>query len=177
MLTAGELRTTVHLIAMLTTTSGVTTVERLADGEPCERVGSDCAGHGAAMRVEPIGIAHCLDPDTLRWEAAMSALPTHASAVAIASAVATPFGTAHALLRSRGALDATAFLDGIVAMLEGFDPHGGDERKRNKIRMHMADRIAGVADHLDDRVESAPEHVQLVKSRPQADAEQGESQS
>lgn len=61
---------------------------RLALGAPWYLAGEDSAGSEAAVRAAPIGLLRWQQPEMLRHEAILSALPTHRQATAVAATVA-----------------------------------------------------------------------------------------
>jgi len=61
---------------------------RLALGAPWYLAGEDSAGSEAAVRAAPIGLLRWQQPEMLRHEAILSALPTHRQPTAVAGAVA-----------------------------------------------------------------------------------------
>jgi ADP-ribosylglycohydrolase len=132
-------------------------VERLARGVPWDSAGEPSAGNGAAMRVAPVGLVHGGDADSLRRDAALSAVITHAHAMAVASAVAQAFLVAWCSHRGPGALVPSDVLAALGVVLDdvadpgepGTWPGAGPEPVR------LIDRLVGVAALLG----STPEHA------------------
>jgi ADP-ribosylglycohydrolase len=124
---------------------------RIRAGEPWSRSGVPSAGNGAAMRAAPIGLVRVDDLDALRLDAALSAIPTHADGMAIASACALAFAVAYLLRTTAGDLEPEAFIGAVVQSLEGIPDPGHPERRvgAGPLRVRLAERIAELPDILD----------------------------
>jgi len=145
-----------RLVAWLPVARGAGSATRqacwaLATGAPWWSAGTPSAGNGAAMRVSPIGLVHRSDPDALRTEAAISAVPTHRDPVAVSGAVVHAFAVAWCSHRA-GGIDPDAFVDAIGRCLIGVHDPGLVPRKPGSTQPEwLADRIAKIPGllHLD----------------------------
>jgi len=118
-------------------------VHNLIDGKPWHAAGVDSAGNGAAMRAAPIGITHSLRVDTLRLDAALSAVVTHADPMATASAIAQAYAVAYLLHVRPGELDTDAFLDSLCGAIADLRDPGHPERRPDSdgFPVRLVDRI------------------------------------
>ena len=124
---------------------------RIRAGEPWTASGVPSAGNGAAMRAAPIGLVRPDDIDALRFDAALSAIPTHADGMAIASAAAVAFAVAYLLRTPTGDLDPLHFVGAVVRSLDGIPDPGHPERRygsRDR-RVRLAERICEFPEFLD----------------------------
>lgn len=129
-------------------------VTALTKGSPWNRSGVDSAGNGAAMRVAPIGLLHRVDPNALRHDAALSAVVTHASQMAVVSAIVQAFSVAHCLHRGpdgpQGASLCAELLAGIRAILAEVEEEAIPERRADRPGpVRLTDRLTEVAAWLD----------------------------
>lgn len=110
-------------------------VHALARGVPWNRAGVDSAGNGAAMRVAPIALFHPVSLGPLRDDAALSAVITHATEMAVVSAIAQASMVAWCLHRVPGALTGESLradlLTGLEVALEGVAEAEVRERRRD----------------------------------------------
>jgi poly(ADP-ribose) glycohydrolase ARH3 len=104
----------------------------LAAGAPwwqvAGRTADDC---GAAVRAAPVGLVHALEttPLALRQAAVLSALPTHAAALAVAGSVALAAGVAwlvREVARGANQIDARELSDFLSAAISGIEPPATD---------------------------------------------------
>lgn len=119
-------------------------VQNLVDGVAWDQAGVDSAGNGAAMRAAPVGLAHVDDVDALRLDAALQALITHASPMAVVSSVAMAYATAWCVVHPPGALAPQTLIDDLVAVLEDLHDPGAVERRPRAAPtpVRLVDRIA-----------------------------------
>jgi poly(ADP-ribose) glycohydrolase ARH3 len=75
-------------------------------------------GNGAAMRVAPVGLLFRNDPERLREQARLSALPTHRHPLGIEGAQLLALAVAIASRTDRDRLDRTVFLEELAAACE-----------------------------------------------------------
>lgn len=131
--------------------SCVAAVENLISGESWHEAGVDSAGNGAAMRAAPVGIARYLDFGSMRLEAALSAVVTHANPMAVASAVAQAYAVAYLLHVRPGELDELAFLDSLCDAIADLHDPGYPERRPDSDRslVRLVDRIGELPRLLD----------------------------
>jgi len=124
---------------------------RIRAGEPWTTSGVASAGNGAAMRAAPIGLARAHDFNALRLDAALSAIPTHADGMAVASACAVAFAVAYLLRVPVGALDPSSFVAAVVRSLDGIPDPGHPERRlgAGRLNVRLSERIAEIPDFLD----------------------------
>lgn len=114
----------------------VEAVSALATGTPWYLAGAPSAGNAAAMRVAPIGLRHPLDVNALRRDAALSAMVTHATQMAVISAVAQAFSVAFCLLRSPTEVTTDSLrselLAGLAIVLDGVMEEAVPERRDDR---------------------------------------------
>ena len=124
----------------------VEAVTRLSDGTPWWEAGAASDGNGAAMRVAPIGLAFPHDHGRLRDEAALSAVVTHSSPMAVAGAVVQALAVALAVRAPSGDLDPDAFVAALVAGTADLHDPGAPERRpeADGTPVRLVDRIAEV---------------------------------
>lgn len=126
-------------------------VERLRDGVRWWEAGTPSAGNGAAMRAAPVGLACVRDPQAMRTQAALSAIPTHADPMAVVSAVVMAYATAWCACRGPEA-EATELLGRIAAFAGDLPDPGHPDRRDDRphpVPVRLVDRIAEVGDLLD----------------------------
>jgi ADP-ribosylglycohydrolase len=137
-------------------------VRALAGGEPWDRAGVDSAGNGAAMRVAPIALFHPVALERLRYDAAVSAVITHANQMAVASAIAQAFMVAWCVHRRPGELTGDSLrselLAGLMVALEGVgesevrerrEDHPTTTRLRDRLVEAFEMRFSSPADAFD----------------------------
>ncbi|MFP5332339.1 MAG: ADP-ribosylglycohydrolase family protein [Acidimicrobiia bacterium] len=131
-------------------------VQALTRGEPWWITGSLSAGNGAAMRAAPIGLLHPLDPEKIRWDAALASIPTHADPTAIAAAAALAFGVAYCLHQTPASFDLGRFVGGIRTVLDDLRDPGVRERRRGAgpDRIRLVDQVVEALEMSDQ-----PAHV------------------
>jgi ADP-ribosylglycohydrolase/uncharacterized protein YifE (UPF0438 family) len=125
--------------------------QRIRSGAAWTESGIPAAGNGAAMRAAPVGLARAGNIEALRLDAALSALPTHADGMAIASAASMAFAVAYLLRTPSGKLDPGDFVHSIVRCLDGIPDAGHRERRdgAGDRRVRLAERIAELPALLD----------------------------
>jgi len=98
-------------------------VERIRQGIPWDRVGTDSFGNGGAMRIAPIGCFYYRDFQALKKNAILSARITHNHPEGLAGAVAqaTAVGLAFAYGLSNEPIEPGGFLDRIAAQVTDID--------------------------------------------------------
>jgi len=143
-----------RLIAWLPTGRGkgqATTeaIQRMVRGQPWWEAGQavNSAGNGAAMRAAPVGLvcAFGATPFDLQRDAVLSALPTHAHPIGVAAAVVIAAGVAYALrqaIAQLARLDPQAFVDFVVAAIEGMEPERTRERRPGGGLIRLSERLA-----------------------------------
>jgi ADP-ribosylglycohydrolase len=121
----------------------VKAVRNLIDGKPWYAAGIESAGNGAAMRAAPIGIVHALRFDALRFDAALSAVVTHADPMAAASATALSYAVSYLLHTPPGMLDPDAFLASLSTAINDLPDPGHPERRPDSdgTPVRLVDRI------------------------------------
>ncbi len=129
----------------------IAAVRALRDDVPWWLSGVDSAGNGAAMRVAPIGIVHTNDLDALRLDAAVAAVPTHANAMAVVSAVAHAWLVARLIATPVGALDPDVLVADLCDAVGDLADPGEVERE------WRARGLTGEPVRLVDRLAAVPE--------------------
>jgi len=124
-------------------------VTRLQAGVPWDEAGEDSAGNGAAMRAAPIGLLRWNDPERLRSEAILSALPTHRAPMAVAGAVAMAAATAWLLTRQAHDWTPDDFIAAIQRAIAGIETTPQPERRDPTSLTTLHDRIGEVPGLLD----------------------------
>jgi ADP-ribosylglycohydrolase len=104
-------------------------VLNLRDGSDWESSGVDSAGNGAAMRVAPVGMLHLDDRRALRRDAELTAVITHTSPTAVASAVAQAAAVAYCLRQGPTGLQPDPLLTEVVAIARTVPDRGVRERR------------------------------------------------
>ena len=110
-------------------------MDRLAEGQGWDKVGTNSFGNGAAMRIGPLGVWYGREPDLSREEliraAKTSARITHRHPQAVAGAVAQALAVARAcsLGLAGRPLDPEPFLTGLVQEISPLDPGSGERLK------------------------------------------------
>ena len=127
--------------------STVKAVTALHAGMPWFRAGVPSAGNGAAMRVSPIGLRNAADVNAIRREAAISALITHATGMAVVSAIAQAFMVALCVHRTVGDLTTdglrSELLTRLAIVLDGVVEEAVPERRPDRPgRYRLRDRLA-----------------------------------
>jgi ADP-ribosylglycohydrolase len=109
-------------------------MDQLRKGSPWDRVGTDSWGNGGAMRIAPIGFFFYDDGDLLRENALLCTHITHRHPQALAGALAQAMAVGMAARKGieGEVFDRRAFLDEIVAGVEGVDSAMAAEIKRIK---------------------------------------------
>jgi ADP-ribosylglycohydrolase len=109
-------------------------MDQLRQGSPWDRVGTDSWGNGGAMRIAPIGFFFYDDGDLLRENALLCTQITHKHPQALAGALAQAMAVGMAARKGieGEVFDSRAFLDEIVAGVEGVDSAMAAEIKRIK---------------------------------------------
>ena len=132
-------------------------IRRLSEGRRWWRAGTPSAGNGAALRAPAVGLAFGDDLERLRLEAARNAVVTHADRLAVASAIVVAHATALLARTPRGGLDATAFVDELIAGLGDLDDTWGRDRRSHagKARVLLVDRLREVVGLLGRAPEEA----------------------
>ena len=125
----------------------------LIDGLSWDEAGSPSAGNGAAMRAAPIGLLHPLDMNSLRRDAAISAVVTHADPTAVLSAAALAYVVADLLHTRPGELDIGGLLERMVANLEDFADPELEERKPEGGTVRLLARLQEMGARLDQSPE------------------------
>jgi ADP-ribosylglycohydrolase len=125
-------------------------MDQLRKGSPWDQVGTDSWGNGGAMRIAPIGFFFYDDGDLLRENALLCTEITHRHPQALAGALAQAMAVGMAARKGiEGAVfDRRAFLDEIVAGVEGVDSAMAAEIKRIgdlDISGDLEARIKGIA--------------------------------
>ncbi len=132
---------------------GAATVEAvtaLHAGTAWFRAGARSAGNGAAMRVAPIGLRNAADANAIRRDGAISALITHATEMAVVSAIAQAFMVAQCLHLDAGDLTTdglrSKLLNGLAIVLDGVAEEAVPERRRDRPGLfRLRDRLTEVA--------------------------------
>jgi ADP-ribosylglycohydrolase len=119
-------------------------VTRLQAGVPWEEAGEDSAGNGAAMRAAPIGLVRWNDPERLRREAILSAMPTHREPMAVAGAVAMAAATAWLLTRQGHDWTPEEFVTAVQRAIAGIETAPPPERRDPSSLTTLHDRIGEV---------------------------------
>ena len=98
-------------------------MDQLRKGTPWDQVGTDSWGNGGAMRIAPIGFFFYDDGDLLRENALLCTQITHKHPQALAGALAQAMAVGMAAHRGieGEVFDRRAFLEEIVAGVEGVD--------------------------------------------------------
>ena len=98
-------------------------MDRIRQGIPWDRVGTDSFGNGGAMRVAPIGCFYYFDLETIKAKAVLSAQITHNHPEGLAGAVAqaTAVGLAFQYGLSGEPIRPEKFLDTITAQVTNVD--------------------------------------------------------
>ena len=122
-------------------------VNALARGVLWDRAGVDSEGNGAAMRVAPVALLHPVDLESLRSDSALSAVITHATRMAVVSAIAQAFMVAWCLHRNPSALTADTLRSGLLAglgvALDGVSEDAVAERRDDRPgRFRLSERLA-----------------------------------
>ncbi len=122
-------------------------VSALARGVAWDRAGAASDGNGAAMRVSPLALLHPVDVESLRGDSARSAVITHATPMAVVSAIAQAFMVAWCLHRNPGALTAdtlrSELLAGLGVALDGVSEEAVPERRADRPgRFRLSERLA-----------------------------------
>jgi ADP-ribosylglycohydrolase len=151
-----------RLIAWLPGGRGVghatrTAIRQLEQGVPWWRVGPelDAAGNGASIRAAPIGLVHAFDknPDGLRRDAVLSALPTHGHRVGVAGAMAIAAGVAWCVReQAQGHVtvpDRHSLLAFVCDAIAGVEVARTPERKPGGTAIRLAERLAELPKILD----------------------------
>jgi ADP-ribosylglycohydrolase len=109
-------------------------MDQLRKGSPWDQVGTDSWGNGGAMRIAPIGFFFYDDGDLLRENALLCTQITHKHPQALAGALAQAMAVGMAARKGieGEVFDSRAFLDEIVAGVEGVDSAMAAEIKRIK---------------------------------------------
>jgi ADP-ribosyl-[dinitrogen reductase] hydrolase len=124
----------------------VTTATRaLRNGTSWMQSGRPSAGIGAAARAVPIGLLNPMDLDTLRFDAAVQALITHADHTAISSAVAMSASVAYLTGTRRGGFDPAHLYRLIERSLEGI-AQTEVQLRHIPARSKLLDRIGAALD-------------------------------
>ena len=122
-------------------------VNALARGVAWDRAGVASEGNGAAMRVAPLALLHPVDLESLRSDSALSAVITHATRMAVVSAIAQAFMVAWCLHRRAGALTAdtlrSELLAGLGVALDGVSEDAVAESRDDRPgRFRLSERLA-----------------------------------
>jgi len=144
----------------------------LAAGAPWWSAGTPSAGNGAAMRVAPVGLVHRTAPDTLRTEAAISAVPTHRDPVAVGGAVVHAFAVSWCTHRV-GPVDPDALVGAIGRCLVGVHDPGSVPRQPDRTEPEwLAGRVAEIPGMLHLDADDAFDHFHngafVLESLPSA---------
>ena len=125
-------------------------MDRLAAGEPWDRVGTDSFGNGSAMRVAPIGFFFYDDLDQVAQAAAAQAVITHTHPEALAGAVVQAGAVALALQAGlkRRPVDQAEFLKQLTKLSSRYDPS-------------FAERLPGLAGLAPGPAGNIPAQVRL----------------
>ncbi len=97
--------------------STYSSIKRLLAGVPPGESGEKgemAAGNGVAMRIAPVGLFHCLEPERLREEVRALAVITHDNPEAVAGGQAVAYAVARA---ARGDLDPSTLIEDTVAFI------------------------------------------------------------
>ena len=127
----------------------VAAVERLVRGVPWDLAGEESSGNGAAMRAAPVGLAFWDDPERLRADAVLSALPTHRAPMAVAGAVAMAAATAFLVARRPGEWTVLEFLSTVRAAIAGLEPGPVPERRDPSVCTTLSERLGELPKLLD----------------------------
>jgi ADP-ribosylglycohydrolase len=139
----------------------VQAVSALVEGAAWYDAGVASAGNGAAMRSAPVGLAHVGDLNTLRHDAGLSAIVTHADPMAVTSAVAHAWLVARLTVTPPGTLDPAALVADLYAAISDLHDPGAAERGwqhrpgKTEQLVRLCDRLAEVPGLLNRTPESA----------------------
>lgn len=136
-------------------------VENLLEGRHWSEAGVSSAGNGAAMRAAPVGLAQRVRTADLVWDAALSALVTHAHPMAVSSAVAHAFTVGWLTGVEPGRLDVDGLMSALEGVLSAVDDPGDVEREwqyregKDSSPVRLVDRLVEVRSWTDRPPEDA----------------------
>jgi len=131
-----------------------TACQNLLIGAPWWDSGERSAGNGAALRAAPVGIALGHDTPALVHDAALSAVITHADAMAVAATVGHAWLVARLASETPGRVDPAALVGELVQAVASVDEPGQPERDwhlregKTSNPVRLADQMARVPEFL-----------------------------